>query len=111
MGRRQLIIFGLIGLSLAISLVLARRAPHTKASHDGCLTHADCITGERCTVVPKGDGFVTAGLCAEACADESTCPNGWKCAAFAEANDVVLPAGSKGTTGAPSTFCVPPTRK
>jgi hypothetical protein len=110
MGRRQGIIFALVGVSVALSWFFATREPRLKASHQECLTDVDCVRGERCTVFPKDDGLVTTGFCAEPCVDASTCLNGWKCLAFAPGDGVLLPVGTKGTSGAPVSVCVAGTR-
>ncbi len=111
MGPRRPLILVLVAVGVALSWFAATREPRFKSSHEDCLTDADCVKGERCTVFPKDDGLVTLGVCAEPCVDASTCLNGWKCLAFAPGDGVLLPADSKGTSGPPVSVCVAGTRK
>lgn len=84
-------IFGLLAVSLALSLFFARTGsdlPHPRAE---CMSHGDCQSNERCVVVPKGDGFATMGHCGELCEDDSACANGWNCRAWVEDKGYLSP--------------------
>lgn len=92
MSRRRGWIFGLLGLSLALSWFFARRGPASQPMpHSECLTHADCQTSERCVVVPKGDGFANFGRCGEQCTNDDACLNGWTCRAWLDEKGYLSP--------------------
>jgi hypothetical protein len=93
---RQWIIFGLVGLSMVISLFLARDRAGAPTPRAECLADRDCQKGERCVVVPKGDGFVTLGQCGESCEDDAACANGWACGEWAEQEGRLVPARGLG---------------
>jgi hypothetical protein len=73
-----------------------------KTAHADCIGDTDCLKGERCAVTPKGDGFVTFGVCSEPCAEASVCLNGWVCTPFAEGKGALYALGSKEAKAAPS---------
>jgi len=51
------------------------------------------------------------GTCGESCQADDGCPNGWKCRPFLETKDEVLvPAGTRGVTGARRLVCAPPAK-
>lgn len=72
-------VWGLLAVSLAISLFFARTGARAE-----CLSHRDCQANERCVVIPKGDGFATFGRCGELCEDDSACADGWTCRGWVE---------------------------
>lgn len=95
MSRRWLV-FGLVALSMALSLALARDGAGRPTPRAPCLVDGDCQPGERCVVVPKSDGFVTPGQCGEACAEDSACANGWTCREWVEQEGRLVPARGLG---------------
>lgn len=84
-------IFGLLALSLGLSLFFARSGRDTPHPRADCLSHADCQSNERCVVIPKGDGFATFGVCGELCVDDTACANGWNCRAWVEQKGFLVP--------------------
>lgn len=102
----------LVAISLTISWFTTTRAG--KVSHAQCLTSSTCIKDERCAITPKGDGFVTFGVCSDVCVDDSTCFNGWVCTPFIEGEDALYALGSKEAKAASSgqrrTVCAPAKR-
>ncbi len=95
MNRRWLI-FGLLGLSAALSFFFAGQGPVGGGPRAECLSDRDCQKGERCAVVPKADGFVTFGQCGEPCEDDEACPNGWSCGEWVEQEGRLVPARGAG---------------
>ncbi|MFO0593797.1 MAG: hypothetical protein U0228_00765 [Myxococcaceae bacterium] len=91
MNRTQAGIFALVGLSLVLSWVFARRGPVSAESYQECLSHADCKSTERCVVVPKGDGFATLGRCGEPCQSDADCGNGWVCRSWVAEKAYLVP--------------------
>lgn len=86
----------LVAVSALLSFFFARGGPVGASPRATCLLDVDCQKGERCIVVPKGDGFATLGQCGEACADDSACANGWSCMSWAEEKGYLVPATGRG---------------
>jgi hypothetical protein len=84
-------IFALVGLSLAMSWYFAAQGPVRATPRAECLTDANCQSGERCVIIPKGDGFATLGQCGEACVDDTSCANGWTCRAWVDDTQYLSP--------------------
>ena len=102
-----LIIAALVAVSAIAWLFVGRDSigPH---SHGSCFSTRDCAKGEWCVVVPKDDGFATAGVCGEQCQEEGACPNGWRCIRSFETDDgTLVPAPARGARGEPRQVCTP----
>lgn len=77
-------VFALVAISLGLSWYFAAQGPVRANPRAECLTDGNCQSGERCVIVPKGDGFATFGQCGETCQDDSACANGWSCRAWVD---------------------------
>jgi hypothetical protein len=94
--ERRWLIFGLLALSAGLSFYFASRGPQGPTPRAQCVADRDCQKGERCVVVPKGDGFVTIGQCGEACEADEACPNGWGCGSWIEERGRLVPERGAG---------------
>jgi len=90
-NRTSTLIFALVGISIFLSWFMTRRGELGPSAGGQCLGHADCRPNERCVVVPKGDGFASFGQCGEACSDDATCPNGWRCFDWVDEQKILSP--------------------
>lgn len=103
--RRWLIPILLAGSVAAMLLTTSRSG---KRLHGACLVNGDCLSSERCLVVPKGDGFATAGLCVDACRDDLECPAQQRCEPFSVSGQTLGPRREAGPVEA---ACVPGVRE
>lgn len=108
--RRWLLI--LVGLSLVVSLFLTRNRTVEKMEGGPCLVQRDCLSAQRCLVVPKDDGFATDGKCVTPCeGGDLGCPAQFRCEVVYEAGGYLVPKGAKGATAQAVEVCVPGARQ
>ncbi len=105
--RRWLLL--LSGASLmALGLYSAVQPKAAKPRHGLCLAHRDCLSDERCFVVPAADGFAAGGQCATPCTDGLECDRGLSCLEVAVAPENMTPTDALHAGPERSHLCLPP---
>jgi hypothetical protein len=108
--RRWILI--LVGLSLVVSVLVTRNRRVEKVEGGPCLVQRDCLSAQRCLVIPASDGFATDGRCVDPCpGGDLSCPAKYRCEAVYEAGGYLVPKGARGATAQVVEVCVPGARQ